>query len=580
LSHPVSLGVEGPCAPSAERPAFLAAVRELGADFLVCQCLPEMTTEAARKSAWISAGLSSAPESLSGFAAECRAAGLGFILNQEITNYSVEGIFLDRAGRDVLAHPDGVHRWDLAGDELAAAARLSEFAGVLYDEAEHGQMRRETNTNGGNDGSRSGRVHPYWARTDGLTLEQAYEAVYGSARAVADGYRRAGTRIFTEHVFPVMFHTLARAGITACTKFMKEGIDPVYAACALGAAKQYGTGFCVTPDMWGLGCFGFAQVGFPGHSPEELRAALLFAYWMGAERIFVENILADFLSTPGGLLDRSGEGPSARFEPSEYGKVYRWFAREYLPAHPRPYDWREVRPEVGIVRFDDSCWGQANSWLPDALYGASNLKTTPATAAWFGLWHVLTHGKVHTDGLSYHTKSYRQTQPQPATAGADGSPYAAGHTPSGVVRHDFFCPLRGVAVYDHLAGPKELSDLKLVCLTGVMVSEPTLAAVRDFIRKGGTCVALPHLAPKEFAGRSGEVRDGAGRWVLVPDFLCPEARATLAPFLSRPDEIRYRFGERVLTVRRQGEDGNAIRIWVEDVVAARSGGPPESARVW
>ncbi len=579
MSHPVSLGVEGPAAPAAERPAFLSAVRDLGADFLVAQCTPEPTTDVARKLAWISAGLTSSSESLAAFAADCRAAGLSFILNQEITNYSAEGAFLDRSGRDVLAHPDGTHRWDLPDEELAIAARLPGFEGVLYDEAEHGQMRREANTNGGTDGSRSGRVHPYWARTDGMTLGQACEAVHGSARAVADGYRRAGTRIFTEHVFPVMFHTFARAGITACTKFMKEGIDPVYAAIALGAARQYGTGFAVTPDMWGISAFGFAKCGFPGHSPEELRAALLYAYWMGAERIFVENIHADFLEAPAGLLERSGDGAAARFRPTAYGEVYRWFAREYVPAHPRPCDWRDVRPEVGIVRLDDSCWGQGNSWLPDALYGAANLKTTPATAAWFGLWHVLTHGKVHPDGLSYHVRSYREVRP---ASGTEGSPYAAGAKPSGDVRHDFFCPLRGVAVYDHLAGPKELEGLKLVCLTGVTIGEPTLAAVREFVRAGGVCVALADLAPKDLAGRRGEVREDAGRWVLVPDFLCPEARAAIAPFLGRPDEIRYRFGERTLTVRRRGEDGNAIGIWLDRQSGAADDGaePDESARVW
>ena len=550
------LGVEGPAPARAEWPAFMRAVRELGADFFVCQFLPEMTTPEARKSSWISAGLEATPEGLGTFAAACRAAGLAFILNEEITNYSVEGQFPDRSGRDVLAHPDGTHRWDLAGEALAAAAKLPEFLGVLYDEPEHGQMRRERNTNGGSDGARSGRVHPYWAATDGMTLEQAYEAVFRSAQAAADGYRRAGTRIFTEQVFPVMFHAFARAGITACTKFMKEGHDSVFAACALGAAKQYGTGFCVSPDLWGLPSFGFAECGFPGHSPEELRAALVFAYWMGAERIFVENILSDFISTPTGLLERRADGAGAAFVPSEYGEVYRAFAREYVPAHPRPYDWREVRPEVAIVRFDDSCWGQANSWLPDALYGAANLKTTPQTAAWFGLWNVLTHGKVHADGLSYHTKSYRGQ------------------------KHDFFCPLRGAAVYDHLAGPRELEGVKLICLTGVLVSPGTLAAVREFVRRGGTCISLPHLAPKELAGRPGEHKDGAGRWVLVPDFLCAEARAALAPCLGRPDEIRYRFGERSLVIRRQGDDANAIRVYLLDAAAAEAAEPPESARVW
>ena len=150
-----------------------------------------------------------------------------------------------------------------------------EFRGVLYDEAEHGQMRRDRNTNGGRDDRATGKVHPYFAATDGMTLEQAYNAVYSSAKAVAENYRRAGATPMTEHVFPVMFHTFARAGFDPATKFLKEGIDPVFAAIAMGAAREYGREFCVTPDLWGLS-------GFPGHPPEELRASLLYAYWIGA----------------------------------------------------------------------------------------------------------------------------------------------------------------------------------------------------------------------------------------------------------------------------------------------------------
>ena len=73
-------------------------------------------------------------------------------------------------------------------------------------------MRREDNTNGGSDSKSTNRVHPYFAATDGMTLEQAYNAVYSSAKAVAENYRRAGVTPMTEDVFPVMIHTFARAG--------------------------------------------------------------------------------------------------------------------------------------------------------------------------------------------------------------------------------------------------------------------------------------------------------------------------------------------------------------------------------
>jgi hypothetical protein len=541
-------GVEGSVRGDARAlPVFLKAIKDLGATFMICQFTPKRDT--------MVAGWPAGPHEVDyrDFAAACRQAGLTFFANEEITNYSEEGKFLDANGHDILAHPDGTHRWDITGELLGRLAKLPEFRGVVYDELEHGQMRRDRNTNGGSDSRSTGRVHPYFAATDGMTLEQAYDAVYRSAKAVADNYRCAGVTPMTEDVFPVMLHTFARAGFDPNVKFLKEGIDPVYAAIALGAAKQYGREFCVAPDLWGLPSFlanppNRLGPSFPGHPPEELRASLLYAYWIGAARITVEDVQ--------GFIKRKGDDGSVWYEPTAYGKVYRWFVKEYVPAHPRPYCFRDVRPEVAIVRLDDSCWGQSASWLPDSLYGAANLKTTPETAAWFGIWNVLTHGQTRPEGLSFHNSGYQ------------GLP------------HDFFCPLRGAVVYDHLAGAKELNGVKAVFLTGVKISPPTLEAVRAFVRGGGVCVALASLAPAELAGKSGEVADGSGRWVLVEDFCSPEARKAVAPFLGKPDEISYRIGERILSVKR-GESGNSIRIYLQsEKDAARDGNPPESARVW
>ena len=309
----------------------------------------------------------------------------------------------------------------------------------------------------------------------------------------------------------------------------------------MGAAREYGREFCVTPDMWGLS-------GFPGHPPEELRASLLYAYWIGARRIFVENIR--------GLIERKAEDGVVRYELTPYGRVYQWFVKEYVPAHPRPYTFRDIRPEVAIIRFDDSCWGQSGSGFPDALYGAANLKTTPATAAWFQICSLLTHGQTRDGGLSFWNGSY------------DGLP------------HDFFCPLRGAVMYDHLAGAKELEGLKLVFLTGVQISPQTMDAVRAFVRNGGLCITLDSLAPAELSGKSGSVADGSGKWLIVKDFRGDEVRQAVAPFLGKPDEICYEIGARRLTVKR-GKDGDTIQIYLQEGKDLPEDSPlPESARVW
>jgi hypothetical protein len=198
----------------------------------------------------------------------------------------------------------------------------------------------------------------------------------------------------------------------------------------------------------------------------------------------------------------------------------------------------DIRPEVAILRFDDSCWGQGNSWLPDNLYGDVNLKTTPETNAWFQIWSLLTHGQTRDDGISFHTKSYQ------------GLP------------HDFFCPLKDVIVYDHLAGDTDMDGLKLVFLTGVLISEKTMDSVRKFVRKGGLCVCLISLAPEELAGKSGKISDGSGQWLLVKDFRSVEVGKSIAPFLGKPDEISYHI-ERQRLIVKKGKDGNTISIYLQ-----------------
>ena len=534
-------GVEGSAPQEAEAlDVFLKATRDLGAGFIVCQFSPEQRTSPTGTSEFWEAS----EQGFNEFALTCRKYNLTFFANQEVTNYSLEGDILDKDGNDILSHPDKTHRWDITGNLLESALKNPEFRGVVYDEAEHGQLRRGLNTN--DHGHATGRIHPYFAITDGMTLEQAYNAVYESASSVAMGYRRKGVSPMTEDVFPVMLFTFARAGFDIAIKFMKESIDPVYAAIAMGAARQYGTEFCATPDMWGFNWS--LSDHFPGHPLEELRASLLYAYWIGASKIFVENI--------NGLIERKSENGLVRYEPNEYGKVYQWFVKEYVTAHPRPYDFRDIRPEVAIIRFNDSDWGQKESRFTDNLYGAANLQTTPETEAWFQIWSLLTHGQTQEGAISFNSKRYKE------------------------VSHDFFYPLKDVIVYDQLAGEKQLEGLKLVFLTGVLISPETLQLVRTFVQKGGICICITSLAPAEFAGNLGKISDGSGHWLFVKDFSSEEVFKSVAPFLGRPDEISYHIGKHRLIVKR-GKDRNTISIYFQDEKDIKNDGQiSESARVW
>jgi hypothetical protein len=543
VAKTVEFGIEGSAPREAEAlDIFMKAASDLGAGFIVCQFSPERINPGARPNR----GWEASEKGFGDLALACKKYNMTYFANQEFTNYSKEGDILDKDGNDILAHPDKTHRWDITGKTLEIATKNPEFRGVMYDEAEHGQMRRELNTNGGSDSNATHAIHPYFAATDGMTLEQAYDAVFNSAKAVAGNYRSKGVIPMTEEVFPAMIFTFARAGFDIAVKAMKESIDPVYAAITMGATKQYGREFCITPDMWG---FDFTQSDhFPGHPPEELRATLLNAYWIGATRIFVENTR--------GLIEKKTENGVDRYEPTEYGKVYKWFVKEYVPAHPRPYTFMDIRPEVAILRFDDSDWGQKESRFTDNLYGAVNLQTTPATEAWFQIWTLLTHGQTRDGAISFNSKKYIG------------------------VPHNFFYPLKDVIVYDHLAGEKELEGLKLVFLTGVLISPQTMKAVRAFVKKGGLCISLASLAPADLAGKSGMISEGSGHWLVVKDFLSDDVSKAVTPFLGKPDEISYHIGKQRLTVKR-GKDSDTISVYLQnDNNIAKNGETSESARVW
>ena len=425
--------------------------------------------------------------------------------------------------------------------------------GVLYDEWEHYCALNQ----------RSPQFKwclelPPIADVDGLSFPEARDAQVAGIRRVQQRYARLGApRVIVSNVWPVMNHQAAQAGTVVCPKIMKELYSPVSLAIALGAALQYGPDLWANIDMSGRGMrgggmptdAGISSAIMPPHSPQEYRANLLFAYWMGVSRIYTEA--ADFVTISNSALMSTDSGGKCRLTP--YGETLRDFCRDYVPKHTRPYTWRKVCPEVAIVRLDDTDHGQRflDEWWQTKsnyyLMGASNLHPSPATSAWLSIWDVLTHGTTGCDGLTFFKKRL--------SGACDRNPGL----------HSFFVPLNGVVVYDDLVDIELLRPLKLIFLTGVHVSKKTLDAVRSCVASGATCVAYrPLVGNLNIAlGNEGEVTEvpeGSGRWVITDDFGAPEVRRVVAPFLGPPDEIRYRFGETTLRIRRVGDDPNRIEI--------------------
>jgi len=459
----------------------------------------------------------------------------------------------ERAGLDFAL---ACHHRNPSAETIAAAARSPRFQGVLVDEVEHIRL-----------------LFPQFApiaREDLLADPSAFTAFEPAHDETVEGYRRLRERFTSQgapraiatHVWPSLLHAAARAGWTPCPKVCKEFYSPVSLAIGMGAALQYGRDLWVDVDMWY-----FALV--PGHPVEEVEANLQMAYWLGADLVYLEGCgynlhPAGRQGVPFSLFSQIDD---QRYQLTPHGEMLKRFCRTYLPANPRAHTFRDVLPTVAIVRFDDTDVGQ-KSWGAPRLYGTERLAPDAETAAWFGIWNVLTHGATGRDGIAFFKASIRHPTTE---AGAHARLAPSYLSDPASAEHRFFVPLNGAVVYDHTVGYERLRGVPLLYATGKALSSATVEALRRCVREGATCVAWGPLAARTGLARWEKgvkvVREGRGRWVLTDDFEAPAAVRPVKRFLGRPDEIRYRFGERVVTLRRVTD--NQVRVEVTPASAAR-----------
>ncbi|MCE5257447.1 MAG: hypothetical protein LLG44_00110 [Chloroflexi bacterium] len=511
--HPLRWGVDTAGHPEhiEERPWAARLLKEFGFDLWMDHYSPQPTV----------AGNIGALQTLDAFAA---ANGIRWMANLESANWS-QG-FADDRGREWYHKPDGRYYFQFPEDLLETLDSCQALQGLMYDEAEHMQ-------NCSNGIARNNK--PWIYNPAGQTLLSAAEGFEAAVGEVARLHQRYGIRLYSEHVFPVLFHSFARAGWTACSKVLKENWTPAFIACALGAAKQYGTELWLTPDFWWM-------MDCPGHSPEQYRSALLLAYHMGADCIYTEN-LAWYAETQhptwGPTLIDADEN-SYRVAP--LGEVARWFRQEYVPAHPRDYSFEQIQPRVAIIRQPDACWGQGSGWLPDTLFGSAAWHSDSITEGWLRIWHLLSRGVIPATTLSWNANYGRHDDP-----------------------FQVFCPLDGVVVYDHRVQAPLLAGVEVIFLTGIGISQQTLQAVEQRVQDGVMCIALPHLVPEGVrcaAGENGELGEGSGRWITTTDFLAPHVRRAVQPILPAYDTIRYHFGAREVQFKMVGNNPDHLEVQV------------------
>ena len=428
-------------------------------------------------------------------------AGVEFIANFEFQN--VRGA-VDAAGHDWTRAPDGCHRLTPDPAFIGALGSRGNLLGVTYDEFEYAISTRNLSLWWGNKLRFGAPVFPPLKTKD--PLAQAAELDRALAAYVRE-IKAAGAPAFAgEHVFPILYHTFARAGMIPNYKAMKESCSNLQFAVAAGAALQYGAPLWSCADLW------FRQT-FPGHTPEELYQNLVFAYLAGADLAYVESAPA---------LVKNGRLTA-------HGEAYARFARAYR-GRPRAYHAADYRPGIGIIRFDDTWWGQ-NAFWDRGLYGNGRLRPNAADREWLTAVDTVTFGESGKASFNLNR--------------IDGTLLRG---------HRAFCSMNGLAVFDAYVRKETLASLRLVFLCGRYVSDATRADVEELVREQGlTAVVPPRFLPERLRGglRGGfaELPDGAGTWLAAGRFDDARLKKRLASFLGRKNEIRLPFAQGTVALR-------------------------------
>jgi hypothetical protein len=514
--------------------AFWEAVKELGAEQVNFNSLIPITHLGDRNS-------QAMREKLAALDAAARKHGMRYTIGLEHPNFVSSAEITP--GVNEYAHSDGRHFWLLRREWidplLDQPTDREGLQAIVYDEAEHMQLSNNKYAN-----SKADFDQPFFVNTHGMSIETAYERLVEESRRIRVEQYGNRFQLNTEQVWPDLFHIFARAGWTATPKFLKEHFTPVVASVALSAAVQYqdgGSRFWVSPDLWGV-------LGYPGHSPEALRSALLMGYWLGAECVYVENLdypgrlKGGAAAEPGPMHPEAEPGGSLliwedanTYRLTPYGEVYRWFARDYLPKQSRTVDWRTYRPRVAIIRLPDGGWGQfgdetgsVEAASRNRLLGNREMPLDEPASEWLHVWPILTHGVLRAGAISYNNPF---VYPEPM---------------------DFFVPIDSVGVFDHLVRGSVLDSVRCFIVCGHALSRETFDDICWRVEKGdAVCIISRRLYEPYANARANSNSDRlAGDWLVVDSFTDPAVGEALQPFLGPSDQARYTFADQIVSFHK------------------------------
>lgn len=459
--------------------------------------------------------------------AAMRAHGMQYVLNVEVGNWHSKMEFTRGVNafehHPGMAGPDGTHRWDIPMTWLlpllnSANLKPTALIGINCDEGEHLQLHGAQWVLDKPPGAVD---KPYYMVTDGMTLTGAYDALAARAAWLRAGHYQGAVRMIDEQNWPDLFHIFARAGWTVTPKLMKENFSGPVMAAAMGAALQYAA---QGADLWA--CNDMCKwTNFPGWSPQAVRSSLLMAYWLGVSAIFVENM--DFAAGPnrhpladptGALVDWTDPD---HYTLTNYGRIVQDFYKNYAPRNPRPFDWRDYRPRVAIIRLPDGCTGPPTSWLRDRLLGMRNRPADAASSEWLKVWPLLTRGAVDARALNLN---YTDVYKNPAVA-------------------PFFVPIDSVAVFDHTVHGAVLDSVRCFVVCGQALSRATFDELRRRTAEGAACIIARRLYNQYASGAL------PGDWLVVDDFAAPAVARKLASYAPYDNVARFRFKNHIVEFR-------------------------------
>ena len=474
-----------------------------GVDFVVCHFSPngdDMKTQL---------------ENARATAARLKELGLPFAANFETQNFCDNVVSSD--GYDFANHPDGTHRLDLPAEYIAAIKDGGDLIAVMHDEFEHAIINTNLSISLASRFKLKKPVFPL-AHTDVMRVQG--ETLSAQVGEYVRTLKERGAPAFAgEHVFPVLYHTFARNGMIVNFKSQKESFTNVQFAVAAGAALEYGAPLWTCVDLWFMNTC-------PGHTPDEMYHNLVFAYLMGVDRAYVEAS-SHFVSNVHGE-----EAINA------YGDAFARFVAEYR-GRERAYNVQDYRPEIGIIRYDDTFWGQGTTPLVwrNELFGNPRIKPKKENKEWIKAFRLITHGETTRGGIAWDRIEPQSMRP-----------------------HRSFASMNGAAVFDDRVEAEKLASLKLCFLCGEYISAKTLEGVKRMVNENGLTVVTPkRFAPqgirKTVHADYREIPDGKGVWIVCENLEDRRLKARIAPFLGKKGEMRFTFGEQthVFEISENGE---------------------------